>query len=274
MVVGSILYAVGVALLLDPNNLAPGGVSGVSILLSRFLPVNIGTLVFLLNIPILAVGLWKLGIKVIGRSIFCIFVTSFFMDIFSANLGAITEDKVLAAIAGAVVSAAGIGLVMRQGGTTGGTDIIIKLLRLKFPHIKTGAFLMTADLTVVVVSAFIFQDIEVAMYAAVAVGIASFTLDKVLYGTDGAKMIYIVTDKNKDIATRLVEDLNTGVTLIQGKGAYSGNPKEIVFVVVRKVLAPKVEEIIKEVDPKAFMIVSSAHEIYGQGYKNLFGERL
>ena len=161
-----------------------------------------------------------------------------------------------------------MGGVVKAGSTTGGTDIIIKVLRLKMPHIKTGALYLILDAIVVTVSAFVFKDIDQALYAGIAVFVASFVLDIVLYGRDGAKLIYIISDKSEQITQRLLAELEIGVTYINGKGAYSGKDKKVIMCVMRKQLAPRTEDIIKEEDPEAFMIVSSATEIFGEGYKS------
>ncbi|MFI3238239.1 MAG: YitT family protein [Lachnospiraceae bacterium] len=274
MVLACLIYAIGISVFLDPNKLAPGGVSGLGIILSRFLPLETGSIVFMFNIPIMIVGFWKLGYKLIWKSFFCMTISSIFIDMIGLSGLYLTDDLFISAIGGSFCVATGIGIIMLQGGTTGGVDIIVKLLRKKLPHIKTGACFLMIDLSVVLLSAIVFRDFVLAMYALVVVALNAFVLDKVLYGTDGAKMIYIITDYSDNIAKRLMEELNLGVTFLQGKGAYSGKQKDVIFVVMKKLMAPKAEEVIKQEDPNAFMIVSSAHEIYGEGYKNIFGEKL
>ena len=275
MSIGGILYSIGISMFLDPNNLAPGGVTGIGIILSNFLPVETGTIVFIINVPLLLIGFWKLGYKLIWRTFYCILFTSSLIDSINTNYGrALTDDKIISAIAGAGLVAVGVGLIMKQGGTTGGSDIVVKLLRRRFPHIKTNVLFFAIDFVIVAASAVAFQDIVVALYALVAVGVSSYVLDKVLYGTDEAKLIYIISDCSQPIADKLLNDLGVGATFIQGKGAFSGKNKAIIMVVVRKTLSPKVEEIVKEVDSTAFMIVTSANEIYGEGYKNIFSEKL
>lgn len=273
MTAGSFIYAVAISLFLDPNNLAPGGVTGISIIFNRLFSISTGTMIFLLNIPIMLLGLWKLGGKLIVSTAYCIILTSVFTDVLG-RLGAITEEPLLAALAGAVLVAVGMGGVFKAGATTGGTDIIIKVLRLKMPHMKTGVLYLIMDAIVVTAAAFVFKDIDRALYAGIAVFVASFTLDLVLYGRDGAKLIYIISDNSKKIATRLLEELDIGVTYINGQGAYSGKDKKVIMCVMRKQIAPRTEAIIKEEDPEAFMIVSSATEIFGQGYKSYFSEKL
>lgn len=267
------LYAMGISLFLDPNSLAPGGVTGISIILNKIIPLNTGTLILLINIPILALGLWKFGIKFILSTGYCTVLISGMTSILE-TLEPLTEDKLLAALAGAGLLAVGMGGVFKAGATTGGIDIIIKILRLKFPYMKTGALFLISDVVVVVASALVFQDIDSAMYAGIAVFVTSFVLDLVLYGRDGAKLIYIISDDFHPITTRLLEELDIGVTYVSGQGAYSGKEKKVIMCVMRKQLAPRAEEIVKEEDPEAFMIVTSATEIYGEGYKSYFGEKL
>ncbi len=271
--VASAVYAAGISLFLDPNNLAPGGVTGIAVILNRLCGIETGTLYFLLNVPIVLLGLWKFGLKFMIKTAYAIVLTSTFTNLM-ANHGALTSDPLLAALAGSVLIACGIGLVFKAGATTGGTDIIIKVIRQKYKHLKTGFLFQCTDMTIVAISGFIFKDLNVALYALIAVLISGRALDYVLYGGDEAKMIYIITQKPREIGKRLLEDIDVGITYLQGKGGWTGAEKEVIFCVVRKQLGPKVEEIVKEEDSAAFMIITSASEIYGEGYKDFFAETL
>ncbi len=273
MTASCICYAVGISLFLDPNNLAPGGVTGISIILNRLFSISTGLMFFILNIPILIVGAWKFGFRFILSTVYCTALISFLTDFFS-KYDALTTDPLLAALAGAGLAAVGMGGAFKAGATTGGMDIIIKLLRLKFPYMKTGGLYLIADVLVVTASALVFQNIDRALYSAIAVMVTSFTLDLVLYGRDGAKLIYIISDKSDKIAERLLEELDIGVTYVNGQGAYSGKEKKVIMCVMRKQAAPLAEAVVKEEDPLAFMIVTSATEIYGEGYKSYFSEKL
>ncbi|MBQ7956229.1 MAG: YitT family protein [Lachnospiraceae bacterium] len=269
----AICYAAAISLLLDPNNLAPGGVSGISIILSRVIPVETGTLFLLFNIPILMLGLWKFGFRFLVSTIYCILLVSVFTNIFAAY-GPLTEEPFLAAAVGGALVAVSIGTVFKRGATTGGTDIIIKLLRLRFPHLKTGALFLIIDCTIIVCSILVFKDIDRALYAGLSVLVTSKVLDLVLYGKDGAKLLYIISDKSEELTARFLEELDLGVTHMQGYGAYSGKEKKVIMCVIKKQVYHKAESIVKEEDPMAFMIVSSASEIYGEGYKSYFSEKL
>lgn len=269
----SLTYGVGISLFLDPNNLAPGGVSGISIMLSRITPIPTGTWILLINVPILALGLWKFGMKFLVSTIYCTVVSSAFTNML-AKFAPLTTDKLLAAAAGGTIMAISMGMILKAGATTGGVDIIVKVLRLKYRHLKTGNLYLIMDAIVVALSGIMFRNLEIALYAAVAIFVSSVVMDTVLYGKDGAKMIYIISDHPEEITARILGDLDIGVTALQGEGAYSGKEKKVLMCVMRKPLAPKAQQIVKEEDPDAFMIVSDATEIFGEGYKSYFSERL
>jgi len=267
------IYAAGISLFLDPNNLAPGGVTGISVILNRLSGVETGTLYFLLNVPIVLLGIWKFGWRFIIKTAYAIALTSFFTNLLSGQK-ALTEDPLLAALAGGVLIACDIGLVFKTGATTGGMDIIIKIIRQKYKYLKTGFLFQCTDMSIVAVSGFIFRDLNIALYALIAVLISGRALDYILYGQDEARMVYIITGKPVEVGRKILESLEVGITYLHGKGGWTGQEKQVIFCVVRKQLSPRVEEIVKEEDPAAFMIITSASEIYGEGYKDLFAETL
>ena len=266
-----VIYAAGLSLFLDPNQLAPGGVSGIAVILNRLTGIETGTLYLLLNVPLVLLGIWKFGFRVMGKTAFSIVTTSLFTNMLSP-IGALTEDLFIASVAGAALLAVGIGLVFRAGATTGGTDIIIKLLRLKFRHLKTGFLFQCTDLLIVGCSGLVFRDMNIIFYALITVLVCGRVLDYVIYGSDEAKMLYIITDYPEKIAERLLQELDAGITFLHGHGAYTGKEKKVILCASPKREAPMIEEIVKEEDPYAFMIVTSASEIYGEGYKDFFGE--
>lgn len=267
-----ILYAVAITMFLAPNSLAPGGVTGISIILNRITGVDTGTLIWLINIPIMVLGVRKFGLKFILSTIYCITLTSVLTNLLD-SVGAVTKDPFLAAIAGSTLMAFSMGMIFKTGATTGGTDIIVKVLRLRIPHLKTGTLFLMIDAVIVTISAVIFRDVEKGIYAAITVYLTSTMLDTVLYGKDEAKLIYIISDRSQSITQRLLEELDIGVTHLQASGGYSKKEKSVIFCAVKKTIAPKTEEIVKQEDPQAFMIVSSATEIYGKGYKSYFVEK-
>ncbi len=269
----SIVYGIGVGMFLDPNNLAPGGFTGIAIIINRYFPVSVGTLFLILNIPVMILAVYKFGWKFILSTAYAILMVSLSTDFFS-KFGAATTNPLLAAISGAVLLAVGIGIIFKAGATTGGSDIIVKCLRIRFKHIKTGVLFLLIDAMVVAASAIAFGNLDTALYAGIALIVSSIVMDMVLYGTDEAKLIYIISEKPDIIAARIMQELDIGATFIEGRGAYSNTNKQVIMSVIKKQTAPNLEEIVKEEDPNAFMIITKATEIYGEGYKNIFSEKI
>lgn len=271
--IASFFYGLAISQFLDPNDIAPGGVSGLSMIINRIIDIEVGTIILMINIPILLLGLYKFGIKFLISTIYATVMGSIFTNIL-AVYPPITTDPLLATICGSAIASIAIGFIFKAGATTGGTDIIVKVLRLRFPHLKTGRLFLICDMVVVLLSAFVFEHTDSALYAAIGVFLMSIVFDIVLYGADGAKLIYIISNEWQAIATRLLMELDVGVTYLEGEGAYSNEKKRVIMCVVRKQIAPQVEEVVKEEDGNAFMIVSSAAEIYGEGYKNIYSEKI
>lgn len=269
----AVVYSVAVSLFIDPNNMAPGGVTGLAIILSRFVPVSTGTLILLINIPILIFGVWKFGLRFTVSTIYATALISTFTNILE-HFEPATHDTMLAALAGGALTAVSIGVIFRAGATTGGMDIIVKALRIKMPHLKTGILFFVSDAFIVFLSGVFFKDVDAALYAAVLVVCSSVVMDIVLYGRDEAKLIYIVSGRPQQITERILKELGIGVTYLDGQGAYLGETKKIIFCAAKKVISPAVEEIVKQEDPESFMIITSATEIFGEGYKSYFSERM
>lgn len=271
--VAALIYGAAISLFLDPNDLAPGGVTGIAILLNRLIPIETGTLILLINIPILIFGLWKFGFRFIISTVYCTLMTSVFTNLF-AIFDPVSREPLLAGLVGGGLTALALGLVFKAGSTTGGTDVIVKYLRKKIPHLRTGIIFMSMDIAIISCSVLVFGDFDKAVYAGISAIVTSFGLDFVLYGRDGAKLLYIISDHSESITKRILEELDIGVTFVQGYGAYSGKEKKVILCAIRKQLAPKAEQIVREIDSDAFMIVTSANEIYGEGYKSYFSEKL
>ena len=271
----SLIYGVGTSLLVDPNNLAPGGMTGLAIVLNRLVGIGTGMWFLLLNIPILVVAIWKFGIRFTISTVYATAMISIFTDLCTRFFGRyVIHDMILAVTFGSAMTAVAIGLIFKCHATSGGTDVIIKLLRLKYPHIKTGVLYILTDMIVLIIAAFVFNDLAAAMYSFLSVMVVSAVVDFVLYGRDGAKLIYIISDRPEIITARLLTELDIGVTHVFGKGAYSGEEKKVIMCAIKKRLSPLAEDIVREEDPNAFMIVSSASEIFGEGYKSYFDERM
>lgn len=268
-----IVYGAGISLFIDPNHMAPGGFTGLAVILSRILPMETGTLYLMLNIPVIILGVWKFGWKFTASTLYAIFVVSTATNGMAA-FEAATREPLLGAVFGGVLIAVGIGFVFRNSATTGGIDIIVKCLRQKMPHLKTGTMMLIIDAIIVSLSGVVFGNVNSVLYSIVSVFTTSYVLDIVLYGHDEAKLIYVISDESEKMTARMLKEIDIGVTLLKGSGAYENKQKNIIMCVVRKQLAHKVEEIVKQEDVSAFMIITNATEIYGEGYKSYFGEIL
>ena len=278
LTVGAFIYAFGIAVFLDPNHLAPGGVSGISIILNSFLPIGTGIWIFVINIPLMILGLIVFKFSFLMGTLYATAFSSAIIEVIARVFPHLIPDMhdhlVIAAVAGGALVALGIGLVFRGGGSTGGFDIVVKLLRRKFRHMKTGVLYLALDMTVITLSAIAFHDILVALYAVVTVFTNSTVLDMVLYGKDNAKMVYIITDAPEAISDRLMKEVETGVTLLHGEGAYTKKNKKVLMCVLHDQQYPMLRDIVKQEDKHAFLIVTKATEIFGEGYKNHYAEEL
>lgn len=278
MTIGCVLYAVGISWFLDPNNLAPGGTTGIGIIISYLTGMKTGTLIFLINTPILLFGWWRFGTKFIVSTLYVTAISSFFMNIIEGYgipaFGLITEDLLLSGIAGGALLAMGMGIIFKHGGTTGGSDIIVRAVRQKYPYLKTGSIYLISDSIIITISAFVFQNVENALYAAITIVVSNFILDTVLYSGDRAHLLYIISEKSDDIAKRVLDEVDIGATNLYGEGAYTGEQKKVLMVVVRNYNYPKIREIVREEDEDAFLIVSGASEVFGYGYKDHFMQEI
>lgn len=269
----AVIYAVAISLFLDPNNIAPGGVTGISILVNRFTRIPTGTVNMLINIPIVLLGLWKFGWRFICSTMYALALITFFINTL-ADYGAVTDDLLIAAVLGGALIGVALALVFKAGATTGGIDIIVKVVRTKRRHVKTNILFLVFDSMVILASWIVFQDMTVAFYAGIAVVTDSIVMDKILYGSDEAKLVYIISEKPEQVKQRLFDELDTTATIITARGAYTNAPKEMLMIVTRKQMYPRLEEIVKDEDTSAFMIVSSASEIFGEGYKDITRDKI
>lgn len=272
---GSVIYAAGISMFLDPNNLAPGGVSGIAIILNNFIkPINVGTIIVLINIPIMIIGVIKFGFRFLCSSIYAVAVSSAAMEIFDRTVGSLTSNPLLAAIAGGTLQAVGIGLVFRTGATTGGTDIIVRLLRLKFRYMKTGTIFLMIDGVIIIASGIVFKNLDIALYAALSLTVYMMMFNSVLYGGSEARLIYIISGSRERIASRIMTELDAGATILEGKGAYTGQEREVLMAVLRMRSLPEARDIVREEDKNAFMIVTKATSVFGEGFKSHDEEEL
>ena len=264
---GSALVAAGLVLFTIPNNIAPGGVSGLATALAYITPLTVGVWTLGLNVPLIALAWWKLGFRPLLKTIVTTLLLSVFIDVFGLLLPVYTNNVLLAAVLGGVLFGVGMGIIFVRGASTGGTDLISLLLNRAFPNLSVGSLLLIVDAVVVIFAVVVFRNIEVALYSIVTIFVTSRTVDAIMQGVDHAKVIYIVTERGEDILALLADDLGRGVTVLQGRGGYTKRDKHVLMLVTHRNSFAQTLKAVKTVDNKAFIFVTDATEVHGEGFK-------
>ncbi|HIZ94672.1 YitT family protein [Flavonifractor sp. An112] len=264
---GSLLYALAYNIFYAPNLVAMGGLTGLGQVLNALIPVlPVGTTVFVMNVPLFFLG-WKfIGGHLLVSSLYAMTFSSFAIDVMDMIYQFPPMDTMLAAIFGGALLGAGIGLVFAKGATTGGTDLIARLLKLKFAWLPMGTLVLIPDFIVIVLAAIAFGKVESALYGLVSLFITSKVMDMVLYGMDSSKVAYIISDSCKEI-TDAVMAMDRGATILHGEGAYSGDEKKVLMVAFKQKEIVPLKEKVNEIDPRAFLIVCDAHDVLGEGFR-------
>lgn len=264
----SAIYAVGFNWCYQPNSIAFGGMTGAAQIINALIPqAPVGGVVIVLNIPLFLLG-WKLiGGKLLIGSLFAMAVSSVFLDLLALVHEFQPMDPMLACIFGGLMLGASLGIVFAQGSTTGGTDLLARLLKLKLSWLPMGRLMMAVDLVVIVLTAVVFRSVYSALYGLVALTISSYTIDRVLYGMDTAKVAYIISDHWEVIAAAILQDLDRGVTILRGEGAYSRTDKNVLMCAFKQRQIVHIKKLVQEADPAAFLIVCPAYEVLGDGFR-------
>ena len=264
---GSALVALAVAVFTVPNDIAPGGVSGLATALAYLTPVSVGLWSLLLNVPLLLAAWRRLGLRSLTMTLLSTLLLSLLIDLLGAALPHYTNNVLLAAVAAGVISGLGIGLLFLRGISTGGTDLLALLLRRVFPNVRSGVLLMMIDATVVAIAVLVFRNIEVALYSAITIYLSSKVIDALAQGVDYAKVIYIITEHGDEISRVLNEQTDRGTTLISAQGGYTGADKHMVITVTRRNVLAQTLRLIRQTDPMAFTFVTDSTEVHGEGFK-------
>lgn len=263
---GAVIYALAFDWFVAPNQIAMGGVTGLAQIVNALVPVlPVGVLSILVNVPLFLAGWRLLGGRLLVSSLYAMAVSSLAIDVIAWMHTFPPMDPILATLYGGAGMGVGLGLVFSQGATTGGTDIIGKLLKLKFPWLPIGKLVMIPDMVVVILAAVVFGTVNAALYGLIQMYLLSKVMDMILYGWDTSRVAYIITDRGEETVRGLL-DMNRGVTLLQGKGAYTGAEKQVLLVAFRQREIVPIKRMLREIDPKAFFIVCDAHEILGEGF--------
>lgn len=263
---GSALYALCFNWFFQPNNISMGGFTGVAQIVNRLLPVlPVGVTVIVLNVPLFLIGVRKLGLGLLISSLYAMAVGSLMIDGLNMIYTFPAMEPLLATVYGGVLLGVSMGLLLSVGATTGGTELAARLLKLKLRHLSIGRLCLVLDVTVIVLYALTFHSINNALYGIIAMYISSLAMDAVVYGSINAKMAYIISDHSQEITEKLL-GMDLGVTLLRGKGGYTGGEKNVVLCAFKRSQIAAIKANVTAVDPAAFIIVCEAHEILGEGF--------
>ncbi len=266
IIAGCFIAAISFNLFLTPNKIAPGGVGGIGIILHHLFGFRVGVTMLVINVPLFIAGIVIHGRHFGIKTLLATVLLSVFIDS-TVFLPLLTEDLLLAALLGGAMLGLGLGLVFSRNGTTGGTDLMAKLLHTVLPFISMGKLLFFVDVCVVVGAAAVFKDFELGLYAGISIFIGARVIDLVLEGVDYAKLAIIISDRSEAIAEGLLNRLDRGVTGLHGEGMYTRQAKNVLLCITRNREMPKMKQIVKEEDPEAFVIVTDVREAQGEGFK-------
>ena len=265
--VGSLLFALAFDWFFAPNQVAIGGITGAAQVINVLIPaLPVGVLTIVLNIPLFIAGWRLIGFHLLASSLFSMAVSSAAIDLIALVWEFPPMDPMLATLCGGALLGLGLGLVFSPGATTGGTDIVARLLKLEFPWLPMGQLLLVPDGVVLAAAALAFGEVSAALYGAVALFVTARVMDTVLYGLDTCKTAYIISDNWRAIADVLLTEQDRGVTILRGQGAYSGADKQVLMVAFRQRDIVQLRRTVHSLDPQAFMIVCNAHEVLGEGF--------
>lgn len=272
--VGVIMVSLSIECFLAPNKIAAGGITGIAIIINNFFPsISIGILMLVMNIILFIVAFIFIGSKFGAKTIYSSLSLSgtiwILEELYPGKL-LVTNNLFLASVFGILIAGIGMGIVFNQNASTGGTDILAKIIN-KFYPIDIGKSLLIVDFVVTIFAGATFG-IEIGMYAILCVIMNGFVIDTVIEGLNVCKQVMVISSKNNEISKFIMEDLDRGCTILEGKGAFSGDNTHILYAVLSRKEFIKLKNYIKEVDANAFITVSDAHEVLGKGFKNIFGE--
>jgi uncharacterized membrane-anchored protein YitT (DUF2179 family) len=264
---GAFLQALGVWCFIEPCRIAPGGVSGMALLVNYLTAVPVGIMTLVLNIPLLISSYLCLNRKMTWKTIQTVLIMSLVLDglvtpLFPQYVG----DKLLSSVFGGILAGVGMAMIFMRDSTTGGGDILAKLLQKRFPYMHTGYALMMTDAVVIAASVLVFGKLEAALYGMISMVATTQTIDAILYGMNKGAMVMIHSEKNREIAEEIMERLNRGTTLFKSVGGFSKKEGETLLCVIDRKQFYLVKEIAYAHDPRAFVVVSETKETYGEGF--------
>lgn len=265
-IIGCAIFAFGFSMFLEPGGFSAGGISGLSMILVHVLGFgSVGVVSAIINLPLFAIAGIKIGKKFFFGSLLGMACSSLFIDLF-AMLPAPNVEPLLGAIYGSVIAGIGLGIVFVNGVSTGGSDIIVRLLNRKFRHMPIGVISICFDVFVLLLTGIVYKDLGQALYSGIAIFLCGQVVDAVVYRFDYSRVALIITDKYEEAAQLISDKLERGATYLNGEGTYSRKPTKVVLAAVKRQQIAQLKEMISELDPNAFIIVQEAHQVLGDGF--------
>ena len=270
MAAGAVVYAVSVNAFTSPNNIAPGGVTGIATMLNYLFSTPIGLVAFLINIPIILWAVVDIGYKLVAKSVAAILLSSVAIDLLAPIIPSYQGNMILVALFAGLCEGLGLSLTFLRGATTGGTDMLARLLGRRMPHLSMGKLMLAVDGLIVLASAFVYGSIENAMYACIVIFVSTRLIDSILYGTDvgTGKLFFVMSPKVRQMGDRIIREVDRTVTYLDSHGGYTNEPGETMLCAVRRFEVFQVQAIIREEDRDAFVIVGDAGQITGEGFRS------
>lgn len=266
IILGCALFGLGFGMFLIPSDLNAGGLSGLSMVLVHFIGRgSVGTLTALLNLPLFIVGGFKIGKKFLIGSLIGMVLSSTAIDLFTM-LPAPQVDPLMGAIYGGAICGVGLGMVFATGASTGGSDIIVRLLKKRWQHVPIGVINTLFDACVAILTGLVFKDVSRALYSGIAIFLCGQIIDAVVYRFDYSKVALIITKEHQPVADKINAELDRGVTYLQGEGYYSHQEFKVILTAVKRHQIANLKQLVVEVDPNAFIIVQEAHQVLGDGF--------
>ena len=266
---GAALYAVGYSFFFYPNGIVPGGVTGIATIVNYLTDLPVGVVSMVINIPLFAFGWKHFGRRFILFSFAATVLIYVFVDSFALLNAAATDNILLAATIGACLNGMGLGCAYLSGATTGGVDIVAKVLRQKYPYINFGTLIMLINVVIIGAYGLIFNHWEAVMFTVIAQLVVSRSIDTVLYGLDTSRVCYLISEKSSELDEAITATMHRGVTKLHGQGGYTGKPRDVLMCVIKKREITALRKIVKAVDPGAFFIVTDAKDVFGNGFGNI-----
>ena len=265
-VIGCSLYSIGVCCFAVPNSIAQSGFTGIAVIVNHLFSLPVGIVNLALNIPMLILMWIFLGRQLVARTLWVTVILSTALDVFGAIMPTYTGDKLLASLFCGILEGAGLGLITITGATSGGTDIVARLIHKKWKFITIGKVVLVADALVIISNMIVFRSIESGLYAIITIFASTRLIDSMVYGTGNGKMLMIITEKPKEISKAIITSSHRGVSIVPVVGAYTGENKNMLICVARRHKIPGIIRTAKAIDHKTFIIVSEANEILGEGF--------